>query len=344
MMKLAFDAHKKTSTCGYLCPSTGELVKEKIPTKFEALRELLERYAEPVIVYVEACREGPRFARWAQSLGAEVHLLDPAKIKPIARVMQAKTDKRDARLMALLTLADGLLNLEVYLAPDNVTQNRALSRGRNVLRKISTMLRNVLRIILHLNDVETGVTDLCGKRARQEWDGWIAQLPPRTALVARIFFDLLSQVEQSIGTLDAEMSKRAKLDPVVKALQEVHGVGRMIAFAIVAEIGDISRFRNPKALICFAGLAPMSNDSDEYHGQRHLSNRCNKRLRCVVVQAAQCAARCRKPSRAREAYYRVKQNHDPTTASIAAAREIITDVYYIWRRFNTAQVLGPVST
>lgn len=344
MAKLAFDTHKRTSTSGHLNPSTGELEKETIPTTFEALRELLGRYTEPVIVYVEACREGPRFARWAQSLGAEVHLLDPAKIKPIARVMQSKTDKHDARLMALLTLADGLLNLEVYLAPGDVTQNRSLSRGRNVLRKISTMLRNVLRIILHLNDVETGVTDLCGKRAREQWDSWVAQLPPRTALVARIFFDLLGQVEQSIGTLDAEMSKQAKRDPVVKALQGVHGIGRMIAFGIAAEIGDISRFRNPKALICFAGLAPMSNDSDEYHGPRHLSNRCNKRLRCLVVQAAQSAARCRKPSRARDAYYRVKQNHDPTTASIAAAREIITDVYYIWRRTDAAQVLGSVPT
>jgi len=336
MSKLVFDVHKKTSTYGYLSPTTDEPEKRRIRTDKAELAKLLSEFPQPWVVYVESSRESSRFCRWAKELGAEVHMLHAGKLRMIADAMGAKTDGRDACVMVMLTYSGSLLPLEVYVAPDDVVEDRSLSRGRQVLRKISTLLRNVLRVILHLNDVDVTVTDLQGKAAKELWGSWCEQLPPKTRLLADILWKLLAEVEASIGTLDAAMRAEAKVDPVVQALEAIPGIGRTTAFQIVAEIGDISRFADPKALVSYAGLAPMSNDSDGFRGTRRLSNRCNKRLRYLLVQAAQAASRCTSPNRAREAYRRVRVRWDPCSSKIAGAREIAADIFYTWKRVNEA--------
>jgi transposase len=267
-----------------------------------------------------------------------VHLLDAGKVKPIARALKKeKNDNHDAHLTALLSVTDVLLpHLEVYLAPDDVADERTVSRGRQVLRRISTILRNVVRVMLYLHDVEMDVTDLCGKRAQEQWDSWLQQLPPKARIVVGIMLTLLGQVETSLDALDAAIRDEAKRNAAIKELETLPGIGSVLAYGIVAEIGDIDRFPNPKALVSCAGLAPVCHDSGEFRGKRRLPNRCNKRLRYLLVQAAQCASRCKQPNKARETYWRVKQRWDPTTSSIAAARELATEVFHALKRVKAA--------
>ena len=51
------------------------------------------------------------------------------------------------------------------------------------------------------------------------------------------------------------------LGPVVMAIQALKGVGLVIAATLVAEIGDISRFENPRHLMAYHGLVPGEHSS-----------------------------------------------------------------------------------
>ena len=78
-------------------------------------------------------------------------------------------------------------------------------------------------------------------------------------------------------------------------------------------------------------MVPRVATSDKFQAHGPLPKQCNKRLRCLAVQAAQGATRCREPGRAKDAYERVKRRCGPNTAKIAAARVILTDLFCLWR-------------
>ncbi len=49
--------------------------------------------------------------------------------------------------------------------------------------------------------------------------------------------------------------------PVVEAIQAMHGVALIVAVTVVAEVGDFSRFYNPRQLMAYLGLTPSEHSS-----------------------------------------------------------------------------------
>ncbi|MEJ3340078.1 transposase, partial [Escherichia coli] len=67
------------------------------------------------------------------------------------------------------------------------------------------------------------------------------------------------QIEDRILQLDQEISRLLpewSLCNLVCQLQALKGVAQLIAITLVAELGDFSRFSNPKQLMAFLGLVP----------------------------------------------------------------------------------------
>jgi len=118
---------------------------------------------------------------------------------------------------------------------------------------------------------------------------------------------------------------------VGRLLLQLPGVGVVTAFGLLAEIGDVARFDTPKQLHSYAGLTPRVRQSDSFDGQRYLPQRCSKRLRYWSVLAAQGAVRSDGTSRMAQAYQRLRTRHGPNTAKVAAARVLLTEVFYRWR-------------
>lgn len=74
--------------------------------------------------------------------------------------------------------------------------------------------------------------------------------------------------------------------PYVDKLLEIKGVGKKIVSGLIAEIGDISRFDNPKQVQKLAGYAIVACSSGKHKGESHISYRGRKRLRYVLYEAA----------------------------------------------------------
>ena len=122
---------------------------------------------------------------------------------------------------------------------------------------------------------------------------------------------LVTAAEHSIGSQEAPDSARIELKnllndyeiyknreedlmsltelseiPHIDKLLEIKGVGLKTVSGFVAEVGDITRFDNPKQLQKLAGYAIVECSSGKHKGESHISYRGRKRLRYVLYEAA----------------------------------------------------------
>ena len=88
---------------------------------------------------------------------------------------------------------------------------------------------------------------------------------------------------QEVMTLIEELVGKI---PMAEKLLEIKGVGIKTVSGFLAEVGDISRFTNPKELQKLAGLALVENSSGKHKGDTRISRRGRKRLRYLLFEAA----------------------------------------------------------
>ena len=77
-----------------------------------------------------------------------------------------------------------------------------------------------------------------------------------------------------------------RFGPVVEALQALKGVSLVVAATVIAEIGDLSRFDNPRELMAFLGLIPTQHSSGDNIKLGRITKTGNGHARRMLVQAA----------------------------------------------------------
>jgi transposase len=334
MTHIAMDVHRKRSTLAYVTPGMEEPKVVRCYTTPKDFAKVLGELPGPWVVCVESTRQSPAVVRWLREMGVEeLHLVNAQELHNFTKG-KPKTDARDAKEMLDLHLMGRLP--ECYLATQRVQGWRTLSRGRGFVRKTSTALRNAIRALLNQHGVDIAYRDLQGVAAQQQLAQLQEHLGPEAQVALGELMRLLSATEESLKVLDAEIEAQIAQHPATQALTEIPGIGAVLAFGFLAEMGQIDRFQDPAHLISYAGLAPRADDSDEYHGPRHLPKRCNKRLRHLTIQATQCVCRTQAESKTRATYGRLVTRLKPNTAKIAAARVLLKDVFYRWNQAVTS--------
>jgi transposase len=330
MTYFGIDVHKKTSLVAWHNPASGESGHERIYTARLYFAQLLDRFPGPWIVAIEATRQSPAACDWLRALGAQIHLTDPQRLSVLGRLERAKTDVKDAQLMLQLLIHQYLP--EVYLAPPEVCEKRELYSAHGNLRQTATKFHNLLRTCLNKADLDLTVSDLLGVHAQPQVEACFAQMPPALAAAARAYWAALQAVEAQVAAIDQQIKAQVKADRVGAELLKLPGVGPIVAWGLLALIGDIGRFDSWKQLCSYAGMTPRSARSDDFQADGHLPQRCHKALRNVTMLGTQAAVRSRKLSRARYTYDRLKEHKPKNTAKVAAGRELLRDVFFLWKR------------
>ena len=73
--------------------------------------------------------------------------------------------------------------------------------------------------------------------------------------------------------------------PNASKLVDIKGIGMVTAAVIVSEIGNISRFKDPRQIQKMAGLSLRENSSGKHKGKTTISKRGRKRLREGLFKA-----------------------------------------------------------
>jgi transposase len=77
-----------------------------------------------------------------------------------------------------------------------------------------------------------------------------------------------------------------KLYPFVEAFQALRGVQFTVAVTTVAEVGDLTRFHNPRQLTAYLGLSPSEHTSGPKRRQGGITKSGNTHARRVLVEGA----------------------------------------------------------
>jgi hypothetical protein len=100
---------------------------------------------------------------------------------------------------------------------------------------------------------------------------------------------LLRETDRILGSILARMIELAQDTEEYQVAVEFSGIADKLAVQMVAEIGDMSKFRNKKCLVAFAGIDSPPHESGQYRGtKRHISKRGSSILRKVGYQAMKC--------------------------------------------------------
>ena len=93
---------------------------------------------------------------------------------------------------------------------------------------------------------------------------------------------------ETTNEIIAKMNEIAKNMDEYKEVRNMKGVGDRLAPLLIAEIGDIRRFKNAGSLIAYAGIDSPPYQSGKYEAtNRHISKRGNKYLRKTGFEVMQ---------------------------------------------------------
>ena len=127
-------------------------------------------------------------------------------------------------------------------------------------------------------------------------------------------------LDEQIRSCDRKI-KEGELEALVQLYMSVPGFGRLIAFSLARELGDMQQFKSEKSLFNFTGLTPSEATSDQTRHLGHITRQGSARLRHLLVQAAWVAIRS-DPSLQKK-FIRIAARAGKKRAIVAIARTLI---------------------
>lgn len=121
---------------------------------------------------------------------------------------------------------------------------------------------------------------------------WLARvrLPqPAQEVALREELHALAEAEARLGRLEAAMVEQAAasaLAELIAAYQALRGVEQVTAITLAAELGDLSRFANPRQVMAYVGLTPSEHSSGSRRRQGGITKTGNSQARHLLIEAA----------------------------------------------------------
>jgi transposase len=113
-----------------------------------------------------------------------------------------------------------------------------------------------------------------------------------------------------------------------QVIQQLPGIGPVLAAVITAEIGDVTRFRNAGQLCSWAGLTPRHRESDTKVTRGHVTKQGSRLLRWALIEAIQRVPRDSVIGSVKDAIIARRGKEARNIAKVAAARRLLTLVFY----------------
>ena len=253
--------------------------------------------------------------------GYTIYVINPIQSDSLRKmyIRQTKNDSIDSFLIAEVirfgqfgTTSMGIL--EKYLTPENI-ENAPIDELFEITKDKSHNRLTKAKAI----SIKEAAADTFGIKIAQ--DAFSFQL--------KQLIDRMNFLDKQIEALDIEIMKYYEQFDCY--LHTIPGIGIIGAATILAEIGDISRFRNSSALVAFAGIDPTVRQSGEFNStHNHMSKRGSPYLRHAIFLAA---TTCSFHNSLLNAYYKKKRDQGKhyLTATGAVARKLTTVIYAVLR-------------
>ncbi|MFW9996449.1 MAG: IS110 family transposase [Candidatus Odinarchaeota archaeon] len=275
-----------------------------------------------------------------------------------------KTDGRDALWIAKL-LARGMLR-KSYVPPQDQRQLRGLCRLKASLKKELTRYLNKQHVLLDrwdinfagmFSQIDTQVCQyLLKKRSEgKTLDGAIAEAPDKRKVskleskreeLARYFArefpevagielgvlcDIVASHQQQINRLEtviSQLATRVGLDEKTEVIEEIYGIGRDSAIALLVETGEMEKFATGRQLVAWSGLNPFVYQSAGKNYTGKITKCGNKHVRRILHNSARICVKD-KNSALYEFYERVKKRQGGPRALVALMAKLLRVIHVL---------------
>jgi transposase len=197
-----------------------------------------------------------------------------------------KTDRRDSISLARLHRAGELRPIYV---PDDVDEAyRDLVRAReDAVQSRRRAKQHVGGLLLRKGVVYWGKS--AWTKAHRRWLAKVTLQELSRQIALREYIEAVDDAEQRVTRLTEAMREQVhgwRMEPTVEALQALRGVSFVAAASLVAELGDMSRFSNPRDLMAYVGMVPSQHSSGPNHRHGAITKCGNSHVRKILAEAA----------------------------------------------------------
>src|SRR5918994_723751 len=287
---IGMDVHKDSIAVAYVAQDHGAEVMYlgAIGTRQCDIDQLIRKMpskATHLIFIYEAGPCGYWLYRYLAKKGYDCWVVAPSLIpkKPGDRV---KTDRRDAVQLARLARSGDLTVVDVPKVEDEAI--RDLSRAREDAISDLKDAKFRLKAFLLRQDIRYVGRANWGP-AHLRWLSEVVCPTPAQQIVFQEYVRAVTEHTARLQRLDQELHEHVqswRLHPVVEALQALRGVQFTVAVTMIAEIGDLTRFDNPRELMKCLGLIPSEYSSGERRQQGSMTKAGNTHARRALVEGA----------------------------------------------------------
>ena len=316
---VAIDLHKSRSLIVRDNAAGEELAVVRIDNDPMALAAVVAEAGPEPEVAIEATYGWYWAVDVLHEIGAHVHLVHPAGLNWEER--RVKNDYRDCREL-LDRMHLGKLP-ESWISPPDVRELRELVRYRGKLVAQRTSAKAQVKAVLAKHGLHPPVEDLWGPGGTRYLDK--LELADSYALKVVSLRRLVEVFDREVALAEAETRRRLADDPGYRAIQVISGVGPILGAIFVAEIGDIGRFVGPEHLCSWAGLTPKHRESDEKVWRGRITKKGSTLVRWAAIEAI---SKIRGGPKIQADYHRIAERRGKHIARVAAARKLLTLVYY----------------
>jgi transposase len=253
-------------------------------------RQLKRRYVlaffqklPPCLVGIEACASSHHWSRELQALGHTVRLMPPAYVKPY--VKRHKNDATDAEAICEAVTRPNMR----FVATKTLEQQSCLTlhRTRHLFIRQQTSVINVIRA--HL--AEFGIVAPVGRNGVEQLlevaaDANDKRLPDVARACVAALGAQLRMLRAQILQFDRMIMAWHRSSEASQRLDNIPGIGPVLATALVASVADPKMFRSGRDFSAWIGLVPKQNSSAGKERLGNISKRGDRYLRSLFTTGA----------------------------------------------------------
>jgi transposase len=287
---IGLDVHKDSIAVAYVAQEHGAEViyLGAIGTRQcdidQLIRKMPSKATHLIFVY-EAGPCGYWLYRYFTKKGYDCWVVAPSLV-PKKAGDRVKTDRRDAVQLARLARSGDLTAVYVPKVEDEAI--RDLTRAREDTLSDLKDAKFRLKAFLLRHDIRYTGRATWGP-AHLRWLSEVVCPTPAQQIVFQEYVRAVTEHTERLQRLDQELQEQVKawrFHPVVDALQALRGVQFMVAVTTVAELGDLTRFDNPRQLMKFLGVIPSEYSTGERRRQGSITKAGNTHARRALVEGA----------------------------------------------------------
>ena len=237
----------------------------------------------PCLVGIEACASSHHWSRELRALGHTVRLMPPAYVRPY--VKRQKNDATDAE-----AICEAVGRTNMRFVPTKTPEQQSglvLHRTRHLFMRQQTAVINAIRA--HL--AEFGIIAPVGRKGVEALLNIVADASDkRVPEVARACIGSLGaqlhRLKRQILEFDRMIRAWHRSSETCRRLDEIPGVGPVLATALVAGVADPKAFRSGRNFSAWIGLVPKQRSSGGKDRLGSISKQGDRYLRGLFVAGA----------------------------------------------------------